>query len=516
MKEMLRDIRPGLHLAKGSMSILLANALLLPTGFITAVFLARYLGPMYYGLFALASRFVIWVEWSSTSFLSGTTIKFVGEAKDWRPIGVAIVRLHLMIGFGVATLLWILSTPLAELFSEPAMGRYLRLFAIEVPIFSLACANLNILLGLGRFKEQARITAGRVFARMVLIILLVEMGLSVEGAIIGSIGASAVELFWSTLYIRPPLLSKCEVSSRPLLGLAVPLFMSAMSLRIFRLDLFVLKTLGGTAAQAGYYGAAMNLSIPPTLYSGSISSPLLSTINRLISTGKTEQAKEIGMNALRSVLWLLPLAAMMAGAAPEIVLFILGEPYLSASFLLSLLIFADLSLGIIGVSRSILIASGRPGWTFLLSGPMVPLALLGHLMMIPWLGPVGAALVTTSVAFLVALASLYAVYRAWRVFPSFKTFFACGLCSGIAFSLAVLWPASGITLLLKLLVIICAILLAFRLLGEFTAREMDMFRSMVGRILRPGTWRGNGTISEYEDKRTILTSKNTRLDPPAS
>lgn len=487
MKTVERDTRPGLHLATGTMGIFLANALFLPTGFITAIFLARHLGPMYYGLFALVSRLVIWIEWSGTSIFSSPTIKFIGEAEDWRPIGTIVARLYLTIGCGIGALLWILSTPLSGLFNEPSMARYLRLFAVDIPIFSLASVNLNILAGLGRFKEQAQITACRVFARMVLIILFVGMGLSVEGAILGTIGASVVELILSTLCIRPSLFSKSSFSVRSLLKFSTPVFMSAMSVRIFRLDLFALKALGGTATQAGFYGAALNLSVPVNLYSSSIASPLLSTLSHLLSKGKTKEAKEIGMSALRSIFWLFPFAAIVAGAAPEIIQFVLGKPYLSASPLLSILILAAVLLGIVHVSRVILIASNKPGWTFILTGPMVPLALMGHLVLIPWLGPVGAALVTTAVSALAAPAALYAVYRVWQVHLPLKTFLICGFCSGGAFALAILWPVSGMMIILKLLIIIGLVLLALRLLGEFTTREMAMLRSMIKQILSIGS-----------------------------
>ena len=64
----------------GTIRIFLAEALILPTGFITAVFLARKLGPIDYGLFALASLLVLWIEWGSTALFAHTTIKFIGEA----------------------------------------------------------------------------------------------------------------------------------------------------------------------------------------------------------------------------------------------------------------------------------------------------------------------------------------------------------------------------------------------------------------------------------------------------
>ena len=477
MKKSLSDA--GSHLMTGTLNILLAELLFLPTGFITAVFLARKLGPEDYGLWALASWLIIWLEWSSTSLFTNTTVKFVRDASDWRPVGNTVVQLYLIFALAISALLWILAVPLAHIFDEPVVARYLKIFAIEIPIFSLARAHRNILVGRGYYKEQARINSGRLFARLVLIILFVELGLSVKGAIMGSIGASLVELMICRLYIRPSVFSRSRFPVRHLWGFGVPLTMSAMCLGIFRLDLVALKALGGTAAQAGFYGAALNLSILPTIISISLSPPLLSTLRHLLGNSEELKAKEIGTTAMRSVFWLVPFAAMTAGAAPEIVRLIFGEKYLPASPILALLIFAALGLLMIHLVIAILTASGKPGWTFLLTGPMVPAALMGHLILIPWLGGVGAAAVTTFFACLGAFAAVFAVYRIWRILPPLKTILKSSFCAGIALVPATLWPASGAMLVLKLLVIITIILLTFWVLGEFTATEIAWARSLI-------------------------------------
>ena len=67
----------------------------------------------------------------------------------------------------------------------------------------LACVNNSILIGIGCFKERARTAANGRVARLVLIVLFVEIGLSVPGAIMGSVGASVVELVTCCLYVRP-------------------------------------------------------------------------------------------------------------------------------------------------------------------------------------------------------------------------------------------------------------------------------------------------------------------------
>jgi hypothetical protein len=55
------------------------------------------------------------------------------------------------------------------------------------------------------------------------------------------------------------------------------------------------------------------------------------------------------------------------------------------------------------------------------------------------------------------------------------------LCSGLALALAVFWPVSGLMVILKLVVIVMTILIAFLLLGDFTAGEVDLIRTLISR-----------------------------------
>ncbi len=123
---------------KGTIRVFLGEALLLPTGLLTAAFLTRKLAPEGYGLFTVAATMVAWVEWSISATFSRATFKLIGEADDWRPIGAAVARLHLVLGGVTAVTLWLCADLIASLFKAPALGSYLRLFAIDIPIFSLA------------------------------------------------------------------------------------------------------------------------------------------------------------------------------------------------------------------------------------------------------------------------------------------------------------------------------------------------------------------------------------------
>ncbi len=477
---------------EGTLRVFLAEALLLPTGLLTAAFLTRRLGPGGYGLFTLAATVVIWIESNISSVFARATVKFVGEAEDWRPIGDAVVRLHLIASGGAALLLWLFATPLATLLNEPVIATYLRLFALDIPLFSLAHAHRHILIGIGGFRQRALASAGRWIARLLLIVFLVEMGLSVPGAILGSIGASLVELAIGRFYVRPSLSRRSAFPLQQLWGYAAPLFLAALSLVLYnRLDLLALKVLGGTAAQAGIYGAAQNLSLAPGIFALSFSPLLLSTLSRVLQAEDGRPAKELGRDAMRVAIGLFPLAGMTAGAAPEIVGLIFGPLFLPAAPLLAYLIFGAVAMVMISVTTAILTAAGKPGWTFALTGPLVPLAIAGHIALIPRSGALGAALVTTLFAGLGALAAVVAVYRIWQILPPEGTLWRSTILCGLAYALAALWPTPGLLLLLKLPAIGLSILLAYLLLGEFSPGEIALGRAMLRWQTVPGQDRGN-------------------------
>lgn len=462
----------------GAICVFLADALFLPTALLTAAFLTRRLGPDGYGLFALAFTLVTWVEWCIVSIFSPATVKLVGGAEDWRPAATTALRLYLVASGAAALLLWLLAAPVSMLLNEPVLITYLRLFALHIPIFSLANAHKNILTGLGGFRQRALATASRWITRLLLIVLLVELGLSVPGAILGSIGAALIDLAIGRFYTRPPLLRRSNFPARRLWGYAVPLFLSALSLMLYsRLDLLALKVLGGTAAQAGIYGAAQSLSLAPAFLAVSFPPILLSTLSRTLRAGDSRLAREISRNAMRAVIWLVPFAGLIAGAAQEIVGLIFGPMFSAGAPLLALLIFGEVALVMISIAMAILTAAGKPRWTFALGGPLIPLAIAGHLLLIPQWGAIGASFVTMLLAILGALAAALAVYRIWHVLPSAATLWRGLLICGFAYALAAIWPSPGVLVLLKLPAIGIIICISFLLLGEFSDGELALARA---------------------------------------
>ncbi|MBF2026330.1 MAG: oligosaccharide flippase family protein [Oscillatoriales cyanobacterium C42_A2020_001] len=480
-----KTVASGSRMATGTIQVFLAESLLLPTGLVTAAFLTRQLGPEGYGVLMLATTIISWIGWSITSAFTRTTIKFIGEAEDWQAIASTVLQLHLLLGMAAAAVVGVFAQVIANALGEPGMAAYLRLFALEVPIFCLTYAHRSVLVGLGKFSQRAIATAVRWVARMVLIVAFVGAGLSLWGAILGSVASAIVELGVCRMYVHPPLMHSSRFPMRKLWGYAVPLFLLALSLRLYdKLDLFMLKLLGGTAAEAGFYATAQNLSLMPSLFTLAFVPLLLSTLTRILSTGDQSKAQHLSRDAMRLVLLLLPFAALGSGSAAEIMALLFSSTFLPAAPLFALLIFSAVAMAMIAVTTAILTAASKPTWTIALAGPMVPGAIAANGWIIPRFGSIGAATVTTTVATLAAIATIGAVHRIWKIVPPMASLIRSLVMSGLVYGLASLWTTIGWWLVVKLVLLSSLIPVGLVLLGELSDRELGLLRSAVDSVFK--------------------------------
>ena len=467
----------GHHLFKGTILVFMAECLLPLTGIITASFLARKLGAGDYGLLVLASTLISWIELAVSSLFSRATVKIVSDATDWRPVGAAILRMNVYVTTAALAVCWILAKPCAALLGEPKLAVYLALFAVDIPIFGIAHCHRSLLIGRGKYAERAKISAGRWIARLILIVVLVELGFSLIGAILGNIGATLVELIMARYYIRP---SWSGGNTKPvrLWDYAIPIFLAAVALRFMGMGLFLLKMLGASAAEAGIYGAAQNVAfVMPGILATSLSPLLLSTIARVLRENDLPAARMLSRNAIRAVWATLPFAVMAAVASDEIAVLLFGRHFSGSGPLMAILIFAGLAMIMINLLNAVLIACGNPSGILKLAAPLLPAAIVCHLIAIPLWGSMGAAAVTALVTAAGALFGLIIVKRRLQIaFPVATLLRAC-LLSGLVFLLMHLWHVHGLVVLAQMAVVVVLSSGGFIVLGELRREEIRFFQS---------------------------------------
>lgn len=478
--------QPGRQMLEGSFRNLLAEALFPLTALVTAGFLTRQLGVEGYGVLVLAVTLVSWIQWSLNAVFSRATIKYVSEAADWRPVGTAAVNLQLFAGSGAMLLLWVFAIPLGWLFGEPNLAWYLSLLAIDIPLSCVVQAHRHILNGVGRFGRCGMLSAGRWTVRMVLIVVFVLLGWSITGAILGMIGASLAELLLARRAIRPALFRRVAWNEWPLWDYAMPLFISSACGTLFiRLDLLSLKALGGSGVQAGLYGAAQNLSLLPSLLGAVVAPILLATVSRVLSGIDAPHAGELARNAMRGSLLLLPLGALIAGTAGPLAILIFGEPFAAIALILACLVIGGFVMLLMTVCLTLMIAFGYPRLLVLVTGPLVPLALVGHILAVPRWGAAGAAAVTGCLSVMAAVAAAVLSVRVCGLAFPWDSFWRALLGAGLAFGYAIFWPALGLWVLVKLAIGSLLLVFFYWVIGEFSAEEIAVGHNLLHMPLIP-------------------------------
>ena len=465
----------------GTIRIFLAELLILPTGIVTVAFLTRRLGPHDFGVLALSSTLVTWLEVSLSVLYGRATIKWVAEAEDWRPAGALTTRLHLFTGLLIAAILFLLAPAVASILKIPEMTAVLRLYSLDIPLFALGQAHRQILVGLRAFTERAVIGAVRWTSRMILILALVGGGLSLTGAVIGMIGASLAELLAARAFVRPALFSGETRRWPGFWSYVIPLSAFSMSMRVFdKLDLFLLKLMGSSSDVAGFYGAAQNLAILPSIFAMSFSPLLIATLARMLQDGAMEDAKRLMRDSWRILLALVPLACIIAGSGTEIAGLFFGAEFLPAAGFVSWLVFAAIGVAAISVHASILTVSEKPMWTLGLVGPVLLVSIPVYVAVIPGYGAVGAAIVTAAASAAGAALTAIACYRLWRILPPAGTLIRTAVIGACAWTAAASWPAQGFSVVTKDCLLAAAVAAAYAATGELRMRELRAIRRLIG------------------------------------
>ncbi len=449
---------------------------------ITAAFLTRKLGPQDYGLYTVAVTVVVLVEISITLGFNRTAVKFVSESSQWESVASSLLKAQLLVSILAAIALLAAAPILGSWLNSPDLSKYLALFSLDIPLSALAGIHRSILIGREFFGLRAILTGTYWVVRMTLIILFVTLQPTITAAVLACIGTSAFLLGVARIFIRPSLFKRSRFPIRKLWDYAWPLFFFTIGMHLLnRVDLLFVKAWGGAPANAGFYGAAQNLAIVPVLFTASFTPLLLAKLSRFFAQDQEESAKIMIGESVRMIICMLPFAGMSAGAANELAVAIYGRSFLPSGPLLALLIFAALGIMLISVSSAALIASGRPSWPAFLTMPLVILALAAHSMVVPRFGPMGAAAVTTVLAWCGGLATVIVHYKLWELpLPAISVLRSIFI-GAIAYVLAGFWPTPGYFLFIKIPVLSLLIFLAFFSTGELNANDLAIVRTLLPR-----------------------------------
>jgi O-antigen/teichoic acid export membrane protein len=441
-------------LGRGTLYSLAAKALLVLSGYLTAIILGRWLGPGLYGVYGVVTSLVFVVTTVLMTSVEQTTSKFISEQPKMKDaIAYQIFKVQLVVSLVFAAIYFFVAPALSMLLNDMTLVPYIRYTSLLIMFQSSWSAFTGYFNGQKLFKQQSLLTALYLLIKTILIVGFVLLGYSIKGALTGFVLAALIGLLsCSFFYTLKP--GTKAMPTRKILDFGVPVFLFAViTLLLMYLDLFFVKAMSPAQtadALSGYYTAALTLSRIPYYVIGALATTMFPFVSELTYQGRiSKTSKYIQKSIQYGAIVLVFLAFAVASTAGALVRISYGAQYQAATIPLSILIFGGSLFSMFLLLTTVIAASGNPRHTFFLGGICVVIDFVLNYILVPRLQLNGAAIASTLSMFVaVTLSSLYIKSRFHEVFPvrQLCVISAGGLLIGL---ISVLVPVTGLLLLFK-------------------------------------------------------------------
>lgn len=373
-------------------SIFLAEALVIPVGLVSAGLLSRSLGPDGYGLYALAIALMQWLEWTVNSLFFGAGVKLIALSEDSRPMENLLLRCFSLAGLTAGVLLAVGSPWIGHLMHRSDLAALLVVLGLYLVIGGPVLAHRAILMGRKDARGRASVAIARWLARLVGIVLAVWWHTGPVGAVAAFPFAAAVELLVCRWFVRPQW-SGARADWHVLYAPSRHLFVYSMGARLYeRIDLISLQMLlGGTQ---GFYAAAQNLSLMPSLLSQSLNPMMLAQLAQLRREGDIAAARRLHLTIFGALLLALFAGCLLtAWLAPLVTRVVYGPQFGPSAPLLTILIVGASANVLQTLAAAALNAAGEERWLPAFSIAQLLLTTAALFAFVPRYGDAGAAYV---------------------------------------------------------------------------------------------------------------------------
>jgi len=400
--------------ARGAILGFAGQAWHLAATFLLYAFLARSMGPELFGQWRVVLSVLGWFEIVLYSGITNVATKAIAEKPDDAPSLTRATYLGQTVVVAVVLILMaVLAGPVAGSLSDPTLATYIRISALDVPFYALFMAAIAYLLGMHRFERQVVALAAYSTAKVVAIGVLVAMGFSVTGALVGNALASVVGFavaFAPLPGTRKPLRTLAPVV-RWLYVASVPFITLSLVSGLGRsADLWLVSATVASAVAVGWYASATVLAEVPVFIFDGLSRVLFPSIARSLSEDDKALSSRYAVQSVRlGIMVTVLVAGLVVGCGRQILQFIYSAQFLGAYLPFAILTIASIGRVIQSVCTQILMAQDRR----VLANTILVVTLAIQLVLLAVAsvryGAVGAATAATAAALLAGAWSALAI-----------------------------------------------------------------------------------------------------------
>ena len=471
------------RMAKGTICLMIAQAIYLGSGYIIHFGLARVISPIEYGRFGVILSILMITQIFLNTGIPETVSKFISEGKDTKTVKMKSLQLQFI--FSIIFFLGVfLSAPLiADLLNDSRLVDYIRFASFIIPVRAILATYRGVLNGLRNFGKTASVNIINAVFRIVFVFVLIFIGFELYGAIGGYILGAFAALWFAIIFSRGNRDGK-KVFSREMVTFSLPMIGFAVSYTaVMNLDMLFVKSLLGNQNIVGYYTAARALTSIVFGIIFVLSLTLLPSISKSYAEKNIVQTKSYINDSMRYLLMiLLPTGVLISLTSRSILGLFFPRDYVEAGNALSVLIIGIILISIFVVLGSIINGIGKPRISFTIGMFLFISSLFLNYFMVNLYGIVGAAYVILIVGFIGVLIFSILVYKKFHTIISAKSSLKI-ICSSIVIGVFLkiienFYVIEGLVLIPIFLLLLILYFLILWLVKEIGPNEISYIKSI--------------------------------------
>lgn len=467
------------HQQRGTHQLLLARLCFFASGYVISVILARTLGAAEYGIYGVVMSQLSWIEMVTTAGVPGATAKLMADgADDSRTIESSGRAILVGLSLVLMAICWLLAPSIARLMQVPGRELVFRIAVLDLPLAAAYASYDGVLYGHGRFGVLAGAQMLYAALKLTGVLVLVSLGLSVDRVLAANVLATCTICGVLTARLRPHGFRPAARVVREIGVIAAPLALYLLSSQVLiNLDLWSLKSLWhGEGAAVGHYVASGNLARTLTLIPAAQGGVLFASIAWATAAGDRARARRHVQAAIRFALVIAAGSIVLAMDAAEVLAVLYSPPYAAGGPFLRVQLAGFGMFALLDAFSHALMAAGHQ---WLVAGALlvsVPVVWAGTFLLIPRIGPIGAAAGMLAGLVLSAVLTGAAAHRRFGAVTPVSTLLRVAIAAAVVAAISAVVPASGAAVLLKLLLLGGLYLLILCVLGEISRKDLEWSR----------------------------------------
>ncbi len=471
------------NLSKSGFYFLIASVIFVLSGYLTNIWLGRYLGPTLYGIYGIVISIVSLFSITQNTGIPQSISKFISEnEKKTENVFKAAIILQLYSTGVISLAFFVFAHLIAIALKDQDLTIYLRLASLVIFINSFYYVYLAYYNGLHLFKKQAVLEISYSLAKLFFVVGISYFYL-LHGAIVGFIIAPLVAIL---IGFKLPLFKVSAFPYKKIIRFSLPIIGVAMvSTLAFSVDLYLVKFLLNSNKEVGFYTANQNISRIPFYALNALGGILFPSISRYVSKGDIPNAQNIIRNSFRAILLILiPGSLMISATSSPLLEFLYSSEYIPAANSLSILIIGVSFFTAFALQSSIINGLGKPNISLGISLISVIVTSALCLLLIKPLHLNGAA-ISTTVGSIIALglSSSY-IYWKFKVLISFKSILKIIFASLVLYFLAKVIYYPPVFLPFIYIILSLTYILILIILRELTKSDWEIIRGLMPRRTR--------------------------------